>query len=175
MNKLIFLISSVIFFCSCNLPANNVSGKTDAYVPVYSSLSDAEQISVKPQQPTKEAGKIYAFGNYIFQNDLNSGIHIIDNTNKSNPIKIAFLSIPFSTEIAVKGNYLYSNNYVDLVVFDLTDPSSPKLVKRVSNVFPPANQNYPPVNNAYFQCPDKSKGIVVRWEIKNVDIPNCRR
>ena len=160
---------------ACSPPDNNISGNTDAYVPVYSLLTEIDQISVGPQKPTVQAGKIYAYGNYIFQNDLNTGIHIIDNSNRNSPKKIAFLKLPFSTEIAVKGNYLYSNNYVDLVVFDIADPANPKLVKRVANVFPPANQQYPPFTNTYFQCPDKSKGIIVRWDLQNIPVPKCRR
>ncbi len=109
------------------------------------------------------------------ENDLNTGIHIIDNSNHNQPVKIAFLNLPLSTEIAVKGNYLYANNYVDLVVFDISQPANPKLVKRVSNIFPPENQQYPPYSNVYFQCPDKSRGLIVRWELQNIDIPNCRR
>lgn len=176
MRKLFLSLPIVIFLFSCSPPgANDVTGKVDAYVPVYMSLSEVEKISVGPQQLTKNAGKIYAFGNYIFQNDINAGVHIIDNTNKSNPVKIAFLNLPLSTEIAVKGNFLYANNYVDLVVFDITNPAKPTFVKRVTNVFPAENQNYPAGSNTYFQCPDNSKGIVVSWELKNIDAPNCRR
>lgn len=175
MSKFLLLLSTTIFFCACNPPTNDLSGKVDAYVAVYASLSGVEQVSVETQQSTKEAGKIYAYGNYIFQNDVNSGIHIIDNSNKSDPKKIAFLNLPLSTEIAVKGNYLYANNYVDLVVFDITDPANPKMVKRVKNVFPAKDQDYPPASNVYFQCVDKSKGVVIKWELKNIDAPNCRR
>ncbi|MEO6639073.1 MAG: hypothetical protein ABIN25_12405 [Ginsengibacter sp.] len=176
MIKFLLLFSTVIFFYSCNPPgAYDVSGKVDAYVPVYTSLASIDQISVGPQQLTKNAGKIYAYGNFIFQNDVNAGVHIIDNTDKSSPKKIAFLNLPLNTEIAVKGNYLYANNYVDLVVFDITNPSNPTMVKRVKNVFPAENQDYPPNTNVYFECVDKSKGVVIRWEIKNIDAPNCRR
>lgn len=175
MRRLFLVFSSGLLLYACTPPENDLSGKVDAYVPIYSSLSEIDQISVDPQKPTAEAGKIYAYGNYIFQNDLNTGIHIIDNSNHSSPVKIAFIKLPFSTEIAVKGNYLYSNNYVDLVVFDITNPTDPKLVKRVNNVFPPANQNYPPFLNIFFQCPDKSKGVIVKWELQNISIPKCRR
>ena len=155
--------------------ATDLSGSVDAYVPVYSTIAALNNIRVAPHQPTEQAGKIYAYGNYLFQNDLNSGIHIIDNRDRMHPKKIAFLKLPLSTEIAVKGNYLYSNNYVDLVVFDISDPSNPKLIKRVKDVFPATDQKYPPFNNGYFQCPDQSKGTIVRWELKNIPIPNCRR
>lgn len=175
MRRFAVILSACLFLYSCDRNENDLTGNVDAYVPVYNSVSNIQDISVEPQKPTVNPGKIYAYENYIFQNDLYSGIHIIDARDHKNPKKIAYLKLPLSSEIAVKGNYLYSNNYTDLVVFDITNPAMPKLVKRVSNVFPPVDQEYPTTLNGYFQCPDKSKGIVVRWELKNIPIPNCRR
>ncbi len=168
-----FLILSLLLFSCDPKPAQFRS--PDIYVPVYSSLSAVQQYDVEAPKPTGQAGKIYAYQNFIFQNDLYTGIHIIDNKDQ-NPAKVAFLNIPLNTDIAIKGNYLYANNYTDLVVFDITDPVHPQFVKRVANVFPPVGQDYPPFTNVYFQCTDKSKGIVVRWEKKDsIPLPNCRR
>jgi hypothetical protein len=173
--KLLLILFLIVFF-SCT-PENNSSpsGQIDAYVPVYASTENVTQISVEAAKPIAEAGKIYAFGNFIFQNDLNTGIHIIDASDKKAPKKISFLKLPLSTEIAVKGNYLYANNYRDIVVFDISNPAEPRLVKRVSNVFPPVNQKFPPFSNTYFECPDEAKGVVIRWELKTIKIPKCRR
>ncbi len=88
---------------------------------------------------------------------------------------ISYNIIPLSTELAVKGNYLYANNFRDIIVFDISNPAEPRLVKRVSNVFPPVNQKFPPLSNIYFECPDETKGVVVRWELKRINIPKCRR
>lgn len=175
MIRLLSFIAVFAFINSCSPPGSDITGQQQTYVPIYSSLDGVNDIAVQPKKLTVEAGKIYAYGNYIFQNDLNTGIHIIDNTDKQNPAKIAFLKIPLSTEVAVKGSFLYTNNYTDLVVFDISSPANPKLVKRVSNVFPSVNQNYPPFTNVYFECPDKSKGIVVDWELKTIANPKCRR
>lgn len=115
MRRLLLVFSCALFIHACNPPDDNISGKIDAYVPIYGTTEAISNIAVEPQKPTVEAGKIYAYGNYIFQNDLNTGIHIIDNSNKNNPVKIAFLKLPFSTEIAVKGNFLYSNIMLTLL------------------------------------------------------------
>lgn len=166
----------ILFFFSCTRENNNMpSGQMDAYVPVYASAENVTQISVEAAKPITEAGKIYAYGNYIFQNDLNTGIHIIDATDKKFPQKISFLKIPLSTELAVKGNFMYVNNYKDMLVFNISNPAQPLLVKRVSNVFPPVNQKYPPFSQIYFECPDENKGVVVRWELKRINTPKCRR
>jgi hypothetical protein len=174
--KLLLFSSLILFLFSCTREDNNSpSGQTDAYVPVYASAENITQISVEAAKPITGAGKIYAYGNYIFQNDINTGIHIIDATDKKNPKKISFLKIPLSTELAVKGNFLYANNYKDIVVFDISNPAQPQFVKRVSDVFPPVNQKYPPLTNIYFECSDESKGVVVRWELRRINTPKCRR
>ena len=174
MRKLLLIIISASFLFSCDTKPD--MGMTNhIYVPVYSTLAAVQQYSVESQQPTVQAGKIYAYKNYIFQNDLFTGVHIIDNKDHD-PTKIAFLKIPLNSDIAIKGNYLYANNYTDLVVFDITNPANPQFVKRVANVFPPVSQDYPPFKNVYFQCTDKSKGIIIRWEQNDsLPLPKCRR
>jgi hypothetical protein len=175
MRKLSCIFFTSIILFSCDPKPEGIPMPMEKYVPVYASAAEVQKISVEPQKPTVNAGKIYAYGNYIFQNDLFSGIHIIENSEKDNPVKVAFLKLPLNSEIAIKGNYLYANNYTDLVVFDVTNPASPQFVKRVAGVFPPANQEFPPYTNVYFKCVDKSKGIVVRWEKQDIPTPNCRR
>lgn len=175
MKRLLIPLIMLFLFSCTRENDNRLSGQTDAYVPVYASAENVTQITVEAAKPVTEAGKIYAYGNYIFQNDFNTGIHIIDATDKKIPKKIAFLKIPLSTELAVKGNFLYANNYSDIVVFDISNPAQPQFVKRISNVFPPINQKYPPLSNIYFECPDEAKGIVVRWELKRINTPKCRR
>lgn len=154
-----------------NLPP---SGDTQAYVPVYANPSTLDDITIESVRLTQKAGKIYAHGNYIFQNEINQGIHIIDRS-QAQPQKVAFLKVPFSTEIAVKGNYLYTNSVSDMLVIDISNPRQPAVVKRIKNAFPVIDQEYPPFSNVYFECVDPSKGIVVDWELKTVKTPKCRR
>lgn len=175
MSRCTIILLSLFFLSSCRNDPAAITGNVDAFVPVYGKITDINKIEVVEKQPTVEPGKIYVYQSYIFQNDVNTGIHIIDNRDKKNPEKIAFLRLPLTTELAVKDNYLYTNNNTDLVVFDLSNPSRPRFVKRVPDVFPQVNQTYPPVSGVYFECPDPSKGVVLRWERKNIPVPNCRR
>ena len=161
--------------CTEDRWGNPVNNSTLAYVPQYMTLSDVRQISVQAARSTQQAGKIYAFGNYLFQSDPEQGIHIIDNTDRKKPVKLAFLKVPFSTEIAIKGKYLYTNNLNDMVVFDLSDVQAPRLVKRMEKMFPTVNQKYPSFTNVSFECPDPAKGLVVKWELKNSTNAQCRR
>lgn len=166
-----------LLFClySCDPKREDIgTGDVQAYVPVYAPAIEKNKISLSSARTTETSGKIYAYGNYIFQNDQNKGIHIIDNTYQKNPRKIAFLNIPYNTEFAVRGHYIYANNINDLVVIDISDINNPIVVKRLDNAFPYISQEFPPAGG-YFVCPDPSKGIVVAWELQTVKSPNCRR
>lgn len=154
---------------------NSTPATIRGYAPVYASVSSVETIDVQAAKPTASAGKIYAYGNYAFQVDQYQGIHVIADAQSAQAHKIAFLKVPLCTEIAIKNDHLYTNNLNDLVVFNLNDPAQPKLVHRLKDAFPAIGQDYPPFNSVYFECPDPSKGIVIRWEEKEIKNPQCRR
>ncbi len=172
---LAILISAGLASCVKSKTSKLNAGKIQAYVPVYLKPSFATDIKIDSPKNTVAAGKIYVYGRYLFQNDINNGIHIIDIIDRANPKKIAFINVPLSTEIAVKGNYLYTNNLADMLTFDISSPANPVLKSRIKDVFPSVNQTYPPFTNTYFECADASKGIVVKWILQEVDNPQCRR
>lgn len=135
---LFFLISIMLSSCwdfgnnrTTEPPAKKVWG----YKPVYSVDSTVLKISVANPQPVKFPAKIYAKGNLIFQNDLGSGIHVIDNTNPSAPAPIGFIKILGNSEISIKGNMLYANSFADLVVVDIADWQNIKEMKRIKGAF----------------------------------------
>lgn len=168
---------SLVFLAACNPADRNLESTTNltGYAPVYLTAAAAETISTGAPQPTKKPGKIYAYGDYLFQVEEAQGIHIIDNSVSKAAKKIAFLSVPMASEIAIRANHLYTNNVNDLVVFSLANPAAPQLLKRVANAFPAINQTHPPFTNVYFECPDATKGLVVGWEQKTLTTAKCRR
>jgi len=91
--------------------------------PIYKSKAEVyANIRSNPAQTIANPGKIFLYGNYIFLNDIDKGVHIIDNSNPSNPVQKAFINIPGNLDIAVKGNILYADLYTDLIVIDITNP-----------------------------------------------------
>ena len=107
------------------------------YAPVYKTLTEVrkDMKSTTPQE-LKQTGKLYIYGKYIFLNEIDKGIHVIDNTNPSAPRNISFIPIPGNVDLAVKGNYLYADSYSDMVVFDISSPTQVKAHQFISNVFP---------------------------------------
>jgi hypothetical protein len=167
---------SILFVGCIRIGTETGSDGMQAYVPVYARLDTVSLISIKTFEPapTVKAGKIYAYGNYIFQNEINKGIHVIENMPGSTAKKIGFVSIPFNTDMAMRGKYMYANSINNLVVIDMSDPMLPILVKTIKNAFPLINQTYPPASG-YFVCADPGKGIVVDWQLQTVQTAACRR
>src|SRR5215212_5820792 len=93
------------------------------YMPVYES-KDIVKANIKSNnaKEVQNPGKIYFYGKYIFLNEIDKGIHIIDNSDPASPRNIAFIDIPGNMDIAVKGNVLYADLYSDLVTIDITNP-----------------------------------------------------
>jgi hypothetical protein len=164
----------LLLFCSCDW-TGDIADPFMGYAPVYAPRATVNTITTQAAKATAKPGKIYAYGDYLFQVEQYEGIHIIDNRNPKQALKIAFLSVPLATEIAIKSGHLYTNNLNDLVVFDLTNVAQPQLVNRVKDAFPAIEQDFPPFTNTYFECPDPAKGIVVGWEQKQLQNPKCRR
>lgn len=100
------------------------------------------------QPPTMEAaremnnpGKIYMNDNFIFVNERLEGLHVIDNSDPSNPQRVAFIRIPGNLDVAMKGNLLYVDNYTDLLSIRLNSLTDITLVDREEDVFPIMRQD----------------------------------
>jgi hypothetical protein len=176
MQKIISVIILSLILSSCiDNQFKTELGQVMGYAPVYAKPENLADIGIESSKATEKAGKIYVIGNLMLQNDVNKGVHFVDISNRNQPRKISFLRVPWSTEISVKSNHLYINNFEDLLVFNIANPANPVLVKRLPNVFPYHNSEHPSVNSGYFECADPAKGIVVDWKLQMINNPKCRR
>ena len=132
-------------------------------VPVYKEKTEV-YANIKSNAPAgiQQPGKLFIYGDYIFLNEVDKGIHIIDNSNPASPVAKAFINIPGNLDIAVEGNTLYADLYADLVVVDITNPLQARFVKSVPFVFP--ERNY---TNGFTA---DSTRIIVDWTKKDTTI-----
>src|SRR5688500_17394756 len=81
-------------------------------IPVYKSLS-AVRADMKGGAPRdiQIPGKIFTIGNYLFINEVERGIHVIDNSNPATPKNISFINIPGNLDMSVQNNTLYADSY----------------------------------------------------------------
>ena len=107
------------------------------YVPVYKSKAEVLQnIKSAAPQALQQTGKLFVHGSYIFVNELNKGVHIIDNSNPLLPKNMSFIAIPGNIDLAVKDNTLYADLYTDMITIDITNPANTVVKKVNKNVFP---------------------------------------
>ncbi len=143
--------------------------------PVYIQPEEADTITSLPPQPIGQLGKIYYKDDLIYVGERGEGVHIVDNTNPFSPERIGFIRIPGNIDIAIKGNYLYGDNYRDLVTLDITDLNNVTEVSRLADVYPEVPQNYPKFYSGYFECVDPNLGFVMKWEPATLENPRCFR
>jgi hypothetical protein len=138
------------------------------YEPVYTAMSTLRtQVRVGAGKPVQKRGKIYIKDSYIFLNEVNEGIHIIDNSNPSQPINKAFIKIPGNLDMAVRGNILFADNYIDLLCFDISDPANVVLRKRNEAALPFRIYNYGLQD-------DSAKGIITSFVKKEtIEVNEC--
>lgn len=133
------------------------------YTPVYKTKAEVRQgIKSNNSQPLSTTGKLYMYGSYVFMNEVDKGIHVIDNSNPASPRNIAFIDIPGNRDLAVNGNYLYADLYTDLVVIDISNPTNVVLNKVMENVFP--HRYY----DTYFTS-DTTR-VIVQWIVKDTTV-----
>jgi hypothetical protein len=153
------IISLMTLFSACKKePGSTKTGKTiTLYTPVYGSKTAAlASINGNANEVVSQTGKIYIKDNFIYLNDQNKGIHIYDNSNPSNPVQIAFLSIPGNLDIAIKDNTLYADMYSDLLAIDISNPRQVALTNKIDNFFTGRS-----IVNGFNTS--ENGGIVVKW------------
>lgn len=138
-----------------------------ANVPVYISYEDLRSsFSISGGHDLEKPGKIYYMEPYMYINEYQEGIHVVDLSDPANPLNKAFISIPGNVDMAVRNHVLYADSYIDLLTIDISDPLQPELIERVEGLFeyviPPYDYDYPLAEI------DQDKGVIKAFEIKKV-------
>jgi hypothetical protein len=148
---MLFLISLVI---ACT--KDTVTQHYTFYRPVYKT-KDAVVAGIKNSiaQPIQKPGKLVWKDNYVFVNDVDRGIHILDISNPAQIKTVSYINIPGCVDLAVYGNFLYADCYTDLVTIDISDPLHVITKKVLPGVFP--HRRY----NNYFR--QDTSMIITEW------------
>jgi len=120
-------------------------------------------------QPIHQYGKMCFYQGYLYISEAEKGIHIINNSDPTNPQNVGFIELLGNVDLAIRNDKLYADSYVDLVWFDISDPQKPELEGRLEDVFvkyfclPHTGNNYVIDYSLCFDKNGMSKGIVVGW------------
>ena len=133
--------------------------------PVTMSMDELRSaVTIVAPQPMEIPGKLYYKDGILFINEINKGIHLINNIDPSNPFKISFIEIPGNFDLAAQGNILYADSYVDLLAIDISDAANPKIVNRLEDVF-----NYYDILQVSSFAAEQE--IVVDWkEVEDIEV-----
>ncbi len=106
------------------------------YEPVYKRIDEIRvPASYGAARALESPGKIFYYKGYLLINEMNKGIHVIDNNNPHSPVNIGFIDLPGTLDMAVNNDILYADNYLDLVGIDISNPTAPVEVSRINDVF----------------------------------------
>lgn len=161
-NFLLAISGLLLFSISCTKDNCKRTITHIKYEPVYKTLDEIRVVpTVEGPRDLKDPGKIYLYGTTLLINERSEGVHIVDNSNPSAPVRTAFIKIPGNVDIAMRGNTLYADNYIDLLAIDIADLQNIRLTRRVENAFP-----------AYGN--DPQRGLLVDYdEVEVTETVNC--
>lgn len=181
MNKF-FLFGVAIFTLLSACKDQEVTEKVIGLKPVYGSEDDLSSlIKTSEDQPLKSVGKIYVYQNKLLINEVGEGVHIFDNTDPANPVNEKFISIPGNVDVAIKNNYMYADMGIGLVTIDIANLDNVQVTHFDQEYVGEKDNSVPPTailsqlitDRVYYECPDKSKGFILKWEQAEMPKPEC--
>lgn len=162
LTKTLLPVLAMLIFSGCL--KDKVSRTYTILTPVYKNKQEVlSEVTGKPARSMENPGKIYVYGNYLFVNEVNKGVHVIDNSNPANPVNKSFISIPGNVDIAVKGNILFADIYTDMLTLDISDPLAARITSITKYVFPERNYGH-----GFYA--DTSQ-YIVDWVKKDTTVP----
>ena len=163
-----FLLSVLLIACQDNCDYYRSYKKFD---PIYSTMETLrDSVLYDSIREINNPGKLNYKGGYLFISETGKGIHIVDNRNINSPINIGFIKLPGNYDLATKGDFLYADSYIDLVIFDISNIHSISESNRLKGTF----EQYYIDQNLYDKSTDK---IVIGYDEKiieeNIKNYNC--
>lgn len=166
MKRFLLLLSIGLGITACNFDSLSNENYT-AFEPVFMLRSDLDaSIRYLPPAPMNETGKIYLFQNYLLVNAPGKGVHLIDNTDPSNPNPLGFITIPGNYDIAVKSGLLYADHCTDLVALQLPINGQPLRImsREVAAFSEPLPPDGLPVPKKVTETRPKNS-VLVKWQL----------
>ena len=167
--KLKYFFVSLVFIGALSCDKNDDADYEFVQVATPQLMSKTtfrSSVEVIAPKTIEEPGKIYVYQDYIFVSDVDSGIHIIDNSDPKSPKAIKFIQIPGNEDISVKDNFLYADSATDLVIFDISHINNVSIIERLEDVFNVYNYDIPVEAEAVdYGKFDFDDDIIVGWTL----------
>ncbi len=134
--------------------------------PVYMSYEEFRaSVASESARPLENPGKIYLYNNHLFINERREGVHIIDMSDPTNPTNKGFIKILGNVDIAIRGDVLLADSFMDLVAIDISDIDNVKEVSRLEQVYQ---------NDWNLGIMSNEQGVVVDWDaVETTETVDC--
>ncbi len=138
MKKQLIILSVFVACLSCDFDEQETFDFMQTYhvaVPLKTNLDTFKQeaFGVFEARPIVDSGKIYAYKDYVFVNDVGRGFHILDNSHPESPVNIGFIKLEGNHDISIKDDRIFADSYGDLVVLDISNIHNITQVSRLTN------------------------------------------
>lgn len=130
MRLRILALLPMLCLCGC-LPfyqtweiQNCENDKTVCDTPIYLNMDDLQRLPIPEYGDAvtlSSPGKLALIGNLLIINNLYTGYHFFDITDRQNPSRILFYPLVGATELTIGNGYLYANSFTDLYSIKLSD------------------------------------------------------
>ena len=127
--------------------------------PVYLDMSEIGNIQVTAGLPQVAPFKIGSNEKYYFVGDMLKGIHVYEKKAESLSY-LCFIECRYMKDFELVDNRLFCNNFVDLVVLDVSNPLQTTILYRQKNQFNQFTSYKSDWNIPYVE----GKGLIVRTE-----------
>ncbi len=165
------MLAVVLNSCDPQLTVTEAVGMT----PIYAS-GEESSISLTGVRDYENLGGIVYKAPYIYLNESYRGIHVVDNSDPLNPVKVAFISIPGCNSFTLRNDMIYAISGRDMITLQYASNTLAE-VNRITDYFAAdqaLDQIVPPNFNGFYECVDPSKGLVVGWVQETLQSPECR-
>ena len=142
MKKLIFLrlslvvlVASSMIFSSCVDECEDLTEFVE-YHPVYvDNVEFQKPVEFEAARDIEVPGVINRYGQYLYINEYNQGVHVINNADPANPVREGFIAINNNRHFVINNGLMYANRYGDMVVIDIRQPGAAAEINRITEAF----------------------------------------
>ena len=136
MKKMSYLIlgSLALLLFSCTKDTGSIEVTYFKAEAIYSDLEEVRATALNaPTSEIVNPGKIYIGKDFILIGEEGKGVHVIDNSNPSNPTATNFINIPGNREFFVEGDKLFAESIYDFVKIDISNLQNATLDARLKD------------------------------------------
>lgn len=170
----LFGLLCIMLLCACDDEIRELPDESQCMRPVYSQNDDWKEVAVEETRQAMRLGEEIINANVAYREDRQFGIHVTDVSDPLLPRPMAFIKVPGLHTFDIRGDSLFAGNFVDAVVFDVSDAQNITLLGRVANTYSNDGLAQIPLDySGFLECPDESNGEIIGWYRDEIDNPQC--